>query len=247
MTRYAHDNVMPVEGSAAPKKEQVADMFNSIAHRYDFLNRFLSAGIDVRWRKNAIRELRELPADHILDVATGTGDMALLAEKMLKTRQITGLDISEGMLAIGRDKIERLGLSGKIRLETGDAETIKHPDNSFDAVMVAFGVRNFQHLEKGLQEIRRVLKPGGKLVVLEFSKPQAMGIRQAYGFYMDVLTPAIGKLFSKNRNAYQYLNQSIKLFPEGKNFTSILDRLGYLDTYCKPQLLGICSIYCGKK
>jgi demethylmenaquinone methyltransferase/2-methoxy-6-polyprenyl-1,4-benzoquinol methylase len=151
------------------------------------------------------------------------------------------------MLAMGRKKIKQLGLDSKIELATGDAETINHPDNSFDAVMVAFGVRNFQHLEKGLSEIRRVLKPGGKLVVLEFSKPRTFGIRHLYGFYMDALTPAIGRIFSKNRSAYQYLNQSIKKFPEGKNFTSILDRLGYSGTNCKPQLFGICSIYCGRK
>lgn len=247
MSEYAHDNVVPFEGSAVPKKLQVADMFDAIAHRYDFLNRFLSAGIDLKWRKSAIRELKAERPGHVLDMATGTGDMAILAEKMLKPAKITGMDISEGMLAIGRKKIEQLGLSRIISLVTGDAETINAPDNSFDAVMVAFGVRNFQHLENGLQEIRRVLKPGGKLVVLEFSKPRGTGIRQLYGFYMDVFTPAIGKLFSKNRSAYQYLNQSIKHFPEGKNFTSILDRLGYSDTYCKPQHLGICSIYCGRK
>jgi len=222
-------------------------MFDDIAFRYDFLNHFLSGGIDVGWRKKAIRQLSSLQPKQILDIATGTADMAIIESAILNPEKITGIDISEGMLEIGRKKIDRLGLSNKIELINGDSETINFADNSFDAVTVAFGVRNFEDLEKGLSEIKRVLKPGGKLVVLECTKPKMIVIKQLYNVYMNRITPAIGKLFSKNRNAYSYLNESIKKFPEGKNFTSILNNLGYKNTYCKPLTLGTCSIYCGEK
>ena len=247
MVKYDHDSVMPEEGSDLSKKEQVAGMFDSIAYRYDFLNRFLSAGIDITWRKNALKELKKLDPKKILDVATGTADVAIMATNSLHPEKIIGIDISDGMLDFGRKKIERLKLGKVIELVNGDSETINFADNSFDAVTVAFGVRNFQNLEKGLGEIKRVLRPGGKLVVLEFSKPKTVGIKQLYNVYMKVVAPGMGKLFSKNRNAYKYLDESIKKFPEGKNFTTILDNLGYRNTYCKPQSLGICSIYCGEK
>ena len=247
MVKYDHDSVMPEEGSHLSKKEQVAGMFDSIAYRYDFLNRFLSAGIDIIWRKNALKELKKLDPKKILDVATGTADVAIMATNRLHPEKIIGIDISDGMLNFGRKKIEKLNLGKVIELVNGDSETINFADNSFDAVTVAFGVRNFQNLEKGLGEIKRVLRPGGKLVVLEFSKPKTVGIKQLYNVYMKVVAPGMGKLFSKNRNAYKYLDESIKKFPEGKNFTNILDNLGYRNTYCKPQSLGICSIYCGEK
>ncbi len=247
MVKYDHDSVMPEEGSDLSKKEQVAGMFDSIAYRYDFLNRFLSAGIDITWRKNALKELKKLDPKKILDVATGTADVAIMATNSLHPEKIIGIDISDGMLNFGRKKIEKLNLGKVIELVNGDSETINFADNSFDAVTVAFGVRNFQNLEKGLSEIKRVLRPGGKLVVLEFSKPKTVGIKQLYNVYMKVVAPGMGKLFSKNRNAYKYLDESIKKFPEGKNFTTILDNLGYRNTYCKPQSLGICSIYCGEK
>ena len=247
MVKYDHDSVMPEEGSDLSKKEQVAGMFDSIAYRYDFLNRFLSAGVDIIWRKNALKELKNLDPKKILDVATGTADVAIMATNSLHPEKIIGIDISDGMLDFGRKKIERLKLGKVIELVNGDSETINFADNSFDAVTVAFGVRNFQNLEKGLGEIKRVLRPGGKLVVLEFSKPKTVGIKQLYNVYMKVVAPGMGKLFSKNRNAYKYLDESIKKFPEGKNFTTILDNLGYRNTYCKPQSLGICSIYCGEK
>jgi len=247
MVKFDHDSVVPDQQSGLSKKEQVAGMFDSIAHRYDFLNRFLSAGIDIIWRKNALKELKSNNPKVILDVATGTADVAIMAVKILHPKKITGIDISDGMLDFGRKKIANLGLNETIELVNGDSETINFADNTFDAVTVAFGVRNFQHLEKGLAEIKRVLKPGGKLVVLEFSKPHTMGVKQVYNLYMQVVAPGVGKLFSKNRNAYKYLDESIKKFPEGKNFTSILDNLGYRNTYCKPQSLGICSIYCGEK
>ncbi|MEO6719456.1 MAG: bifunctional demethylmenaquinone methyltransferase/2-methoxy-6-polyprenyl-1,4-benzoquinol methylase UbiE [Ferruginibacter sp.] len=247
MTQFAHDKVVPLEDSTLSKKEQVADMFDNIAHRYDFLNRFLSAGIDIQWRKKAIRQLKDIDPKEILDVATGTADVAIMTAQILQPKKIIGIDISDGMLALGRKKIEKQGLNHLIELLNGDSETIKFNDNTFDAVTVAFGVRNFQHLEKGLSEIKRVLKPGGKLVVLEFSKPKAPVIKQIYNVYMNVVAPGFGRLFSKNRNAYKYLDESIKKFPEGQNFTNILDNLGYKNTFRKPLSFGICSIYCGVK
>ncbi len=247
MTEFAHDNVVPLKDSDLSKKDQVANMFDNIAHRYDFLNRFLSAGVDIWWRKKAIRQLKKLQPKKILDVATGTADVAIMTTTILDPEKITGIDISDGMLEIGREKIKKKGLEKIIELLNGDSETINFADNSFDAVTVAFGVRNFQNLEKGLTEIKRVLKPGGKLVVLEFSQPKTFGVTQVYNVYMKFVAPNVGKVFSKNRNAYKYLDESIKKFPEGKNFTLILDNLGYTNTYCKPLSLGICSIYCGEK
>lgn len=247
MTDYAHDTVVPYKNSDLAKKEQVAGMFNDIAFRYDFLNRFLSAGIDIRWRKKAIKQLLALQPKTILDVATGTADVAIMASGILNPDKITGIDISDGMLELGRKKVEKLGLGQKIELLNGDSETINFKNESFDAVTVAFGVRNFENLEKGLAEILRVLKPGGKLVVLEFSKPRSAIVKAFYNLYMKVICPMAGKIFSKNRDAYQYLDESIQQFPEGKKFTAILDNLGYRNTYTKPLSLGICSIYCGEK
>ena len=180
MTEFAHDIIVPSKGSDLSKKDQVADMFDNIAYRYDFLNRFLSAGIDIWWRKKAIRQLIKLNPKNILDVATGTADVAIMTTAILHPDKITGIDISDGMLEIGRIKIKKRGLENTIELLNGDSETIKFADNSFDAVTVAFGVRNFEHLEKGLGEIKRVLKPGGKLVILEFSQPQTTGVKQLY-------------------------------------------------------------------
>ena len=247
MSDYAHDTVVPDKNSELGKKQQVAGMFDDIAFRYDFLNRFLSAGIDIRWRKKALKQLENKKPQLILDVATGTADVAIMASRLLKPNKITGIDISDGMLEIGRKKIQKLDLQNTIELLNGDCETINFSDDSFDAVTVAFGVRNFENLEKGLSEIKRVLKPGGKLVVLEFSKPKSTVVKVVYNLYMKVITPNVGKIFSKNRNAYQYLDESINKFPEGKNFTVILDKLGYRNTYTKPLSLGICSIYCGEK
>ena len=247
MSNYAHDTVVPYKHSQLGKKEQVAGMFNDIAFRYDFLNRFLSAGIDVTWRKKAIKQLEKIKPKTILDVATGTADVAILASGMLNPEKITGIDISDGMLDVGRKKIQKLGLQNTIELLNGDCETINFKNDSFEAVTVAFGVRNFENLEKGLIEILRVLKPGGKLVVLEFSKPKSAVVKSMYNLYMKIICPNVGKIFSKNRSAYQYLDESINKFPEGKNFTAILDKLGYRNTYIKPLSLGICSIYCGEK
>lgn len=247
MAKFAHDEVVPYQNSGLNKKEQVADMFNSIAYRYDFMNRFLTAGIDVWWRKKAISQLKELLPKKILDVATGTADVAILTYQLLKPERITGIDISEGMLELGRKKLEKLGLSDKIELRSGDSEVIRFEADTFDAVTVAFGVRNFQNLEKGLREMRRVLRPGGKLVVLEFSKSKNKAFAGICNFYMNVITPAVGKLFAKNKDAYQYLNDSVQAFPEGQTFITIMNEAGFTQTYLKTLSFGICTIYCGSK
>jgi demethylmenaquinone methyltransferase/2-methoxy-6-polyprenyl-1,4-benzoquinol methylase len=246
MTEFPHDRIKPFSEERS-KKEQVSEMFDGIAGRYDFMNRFLSAGIDVSWRKKAINEFRKDRPQHILDVATGTGDMAIRAAKMLKPQKITGIDISPKMLELGREKIKKENLFTAVELVSGDSETINFADNTFDAVMVAFGVRNFENLQKGLSEIHRVMKPGAKLVVLEFSKPEAGLIRGLYNWYMGRLAPGIAKIFNQNKQAYQYLNESSKAFPDRQQFVDILKGVGYADTYFKPLSLGICCIYCGRK
>ena len=246
MTQFAHDNIKPFSGEGS-KKAQVSEMFDDIAPRYDFMNRFLSAGIDVGWRRKAINRFRKDAPQTLLDVATGTGDMAILAAKMLRPQKIVGIDISEKMLQFGRKKIEKEQLGTKIELVGGDGETINFPDNSFDGVMVAFGVRNFEHLEKGLKEIFRVLKPGGQLVVLEFSKPRIAGIKSLYNLYMGVIAPQMARWFNQNKKAYQYLNESAKAFPDRQQFETILKQTGYSDTEWKPLSLGICCIYSGRK
>lgn len=247
MAKYDHDTVVPYSDSELSKKQQVTDMFNRIAFRYDFMNRFLSAGIDVAWRKKALKQLLKEKPKVILDVATGTGDVAIMAYELLKPDNIIGIDISDKMLEIGRGKVLKLGLDKQIELQSGDSEAINFPDGSFDAVTVAFGVRNFEHLEKGLSEIRRVLKKDGKLVVLEFSKPKIAGIAQLYNLYMGIVAPQMASMVSKNRKAYQYLTKSVREFPEGKDFVRILNNVGFRDTSCKRLSLGICSIYCGVK
>ncbi len=246
-TPLPHDKIIPFKDSGKTKKEQVADMFDRIACRYDLMNRFLSARIDVRWRKKAIKMLKKDNPQHILDVATGTADMALMAYALLKPAQITGIDISEGMLELGRKKIEKEGLTEYIRLQSGDAETIKFADNTFDAVMVAFGVRNFENLEKGLSEIKRVLRPGGRLIVLEFSKPRRRAVKSLYNLYMGIVTPQVARWFRQNKEAYEYLNESANAFPDRQLFTDILKKVGYSDTEFQPLTLGICCIYSGKK
>ena len=247
MAKFAHDDVVPYKQSNLDKKHQVAEMFNSIACRYDFLNRFLSAGIDVRWRKKVIAELKEVHPEIILDVATGTADVAIMAYNILHPKKITGIDISEGMLEEGRKKIEKLQLQNVIELQYGDSETINYPANLFDAVTVAFGVRNFQNLEKGLHEMLRVLKPGGKLTVLEFSRPRQKAFKFFYNFYMRVIAPKAGSVFANNKDAYQYLNNSVQAFPEREQFTQLMQKTGFKKIYYKPLSLGICCIYCGSK
>lgn len=221
-------------------------MFDSISGNYDFLNHFLSLGIDIRWRKKAIKLLASGKPKLILDVATGTGDFAVETLK-LNPDKVIGVDISEGMLEVGRKKIKDKGYDGRIELKSGDSENLPFEENKFDAVIVAFGVRNFENLEKGLAEMHRVLKPGGRMVVLEFSKPRMFPFQQLYNFYFTFILPKIGRLISKDPAAYTYLPESVQAFPDGDNFVSILNRLGFKDTLCKPLTLGISSLYTGVK
>lgn len=247
MSDYKHDHIVPFKDSTISKKEQVAEMFNRIAFRYDFLNHFLSGGIDRGWRRKAIAELNALKPKTILDVATGTADMPVMMIKSLSPENVVGIDISEGMLEIGRKKILRLNLSNKIQLQSGDAENIRYSNDSFSAATVAFGVRNFQNLEKGLAEIYRILEPGGKLVVLEFSKPEKGIFLPFYKIYMRMVAPGIGKMISGSLDAYKYLNNSVNAFPEGESFEAVLGKTGFRETYFKKLSLGICTIYCGTK
>jgi demethylmenaquinone methyltransferase/2-methoxy-6-polyprenyl-1,4-benzoquinol methylase len=242
-----HDHIVPYKDSVDGKKEQVADMFNRISGKYDVMNRFLSARIDILWRKKAIRTLKHIKPEHILDVATGTGDMAILAYKILKPKRITGIDISRGMLEIGIKKVDKEGLGAIIHLQPGDSETINFAENTFDAVMVAFGVRNFGDLDAGLKEMKRVLRPGGKLLVLEFSKPKSAIIRGFYKIYMGIICPQVARIFKQNREAYNYLERSANAFPDKQQFTDILKKAGYNGTGYKPLSLGICCIYTGTK
>ena len=242
-----HDHITPFDDKGTGKKEQVKRMFDSLACRYDLLNRVLSIGIDKGWRKKAIGLLKKDNPQWILDVASGTGDMAIMSAKMLKPAKITGIDISAQMLAVGKNKIEKEGLTQIIQLQTGDSETINFPQDTFDAITVAFGVRNFETLEDGLKEMMRVLKPGGQLVVLEFSKPKNMVIRKLYNLYMGLVAPQMAGLFSQNKKAYKSLNESAKAFPDRQQFIDILKKIGYSATSYKTLSLGICCIYSGRK
>lgn len=240
------ETVTPYQNNAA-KKEQVADMFNNISKTYDFLNHFLSLGIDIIWRKKAINELKADKPKLILDVATGTGDFAFEALSILKPEKIIGVDISQGMLDIARQKIDKRGMQSQFEVKLGDSEKLPFEANGFDAVTVAYGVRNFEDLQKGLNDIHRVLKPGGKAVILEFSKPKAFPVKQLYNFYFNYITPGIGKLFSKDARAYSYLPESVAAFPDGKTFTALMQKAGFSNTKCRPLAFGICSIYTGVK
>lgn len=229
------------------KKAKVNAMFDSIAHRYDFLNHLLSFGIDRIWRRKAIKIIgREIKPVKILDVATGTGDLAIASLK-LKPDSVTGIDISENMLAIGRTKINKLGLSEKITLFQGDSEKIESENNFFDVAMVAFGVRNFSNPLIGLKEMNRVLRRGGMIMVLEFSKPSSFPFSYVYKFYFLNILPFVGRLFSKDKNAYTYLPESVMMFPDNEKFMSLLSEAGFVDVRQKKLSGGIASIYTGKK
>ena len=238
--------VVPYKNTTKGKKEQVAEVFDNISPKYDFLNHFLSLGIDVRWRRKAINVLRPTNPKRILDIATGTGDFALMSLK-LKPDEVIGIDISEGMLAMGKEKINKRGLEKIIQLEKGDSENLRFEDNSFDASIVAFGVRNFENLEKGLSEIYRVLKPGGTFIVLEFSKPGSFPFKQLYNFYFKYILPKIGSSISKDDVAYSYLPESVRAFPDGNKFIKVLEDTGFNNTTWKPLTFGISSIYTGRK
>ncbi len=222
-------------------------MFDSIAWRYDFLNHFLSLHIDKIWRRKAVNELRGRTLDRVLDVATGTADLALAVQKRLRPRHIVGIDISEGMLEIGRKKIEKKGLGQQIALLHGASENIPFDDRTFDAVTVAFGVRNFENLEKGLHEMLRVLKPGGKVVILEFSVPKNRFFRSLYYFYFLRILPFVGRLVSKDAGAYTYLPDSVRSFPSGAYFKKIAESCGYSKVTVRTLSFGIACIYTGVK
>lgn len=238
--------VLPYKEESSGKKDQVAKMFNNISGSYDFLNHFLSLGIDRGWRKKAIKILRSHNPKVILDVATGTGDFALQALD-LNPDKVIGVDISEGMLEVGRKKVASRQLSPKVELLQGDSENLQFEGNKFDAVTVGFGVRNFENLEKGLAEILRVMKPGAMLVILEFSRPKRFPFRQGYNFYFKKILPNIGRLVSKDKSAYTYLPQSVDAFPDGKDFENILQKVGFKNTTCEPLTFGISSIYTARK
>ena len=238
--------VKPDYNSSKSKKEQVEEMFDNVAANYDFLNRLLSFRIDVLWRKKVIKMLKPYQPKHILDLATGTADLAIELVN-LKPTQIIGGDLSAQMLAVGQTKIEAKKLTSVIQLVKTDAEKMPFNDNQFDAITIAFGVRNFENLSKGLAEMNRVLKPGGQLFILEFSKVKTFPIKQFYNFYFRYITPTIGKLFSKSNQAYSYLPNSVAVFPEGEEMCVILQESGFKNTLCKPVSFGIASIYKAEK
>lgn len=238
--------VVPYQEDPGAKKQQVARMFNNISRRYDFLNHFLSLGIDILWRRKAIRLLGDLHPRIILDVATGTGDFAI-ESLSLNPEKVIGVDISEGMLEVGRTKLKNRGMDTRIELLTGDSEKLPFEDNFFDAVIVAFGVRNFENLKLGLSEMLRVVRPGGRVVILEFSRPSKFPMKQLYNLYFTAILPRIGRWISRDSSAYRYLPESVKAFPDGTDFLNVLSALGYKNPQCDPLTFGISSLYWGSK
>ncbi len=239
-------NVTPYKDSSLGKKEQVAQMFDTISGNYDGLNRVISFGIDVKWRKKVLKLVADKNPRQILDIATGTGDLAILMART-NAERIVGLDISAGMLEVGRNKIAEKKLSDKIEMMLADSEDMPFDDNSFDAITVAFGIRNFEHLEKGLAEILRVLKPGGIFVILETSNPTKAPFKQGYFFYTKYILPLIGKFFSKDNAAYGYLSESASVFPYGEALNNILRKVGFIDVKAMPQTFGVATIYSASK
>jgi len=239
-------NVTPYKDSGLGKKEQVAQMFDTISGNYDGLNRVISFGIDIKWRKKVLKLVAAKNPKTILDIATGTGDLAILMAQTQAT-EIIGADISEGMMEVGRKKVTEKGLDSKIKLVYGDSENLPFQDNYFDAITVAFGVRNFETLEKGLAEILRVLKPNGIFVILETSVPTKFPYKQGYSFYSKYLLPLIGRLFSKDRSAYAYLSESASVFPHGEALNNILRKIGFIEVKNMPQTFGVATIYSASK
>ena len=238
--------VTPYKDSDLSKKEQVAQMFDTISGNYDGLNRVISFGIDVKWRKKVLKLVSDTNPETILDIATGTGDLAILMAST-SAKKIIGLDISAGMLEVGKKKIEEKKLSQKIEMVLGDSEAMPYPDNYFDAITVSFGIRNFETLEKGLSEILRVLKPNGIFVILETSVPTKFPFKQGYSFYSKNILPLIGKLFSKDNVAYGYLSESASVFPFGEKLNNILTKVGFIDVQAMPQTFGVATIYKASK
>ena len=240
-------NVTPYKDSNLGKKEQVTQMFDTISGEYDGLNRVISFGIDQKWRENVVQIVDSVSPKNILDIATGTGDLAIMFAEKTKAEKIVGLDISEGMLNVGRSKITKKNLDNRIEMVVGDSEKLPFSDNYFDAITVSFGVRNFETLETGLAEILRVLKPKGKFVILETSVPTKFPFKQGYLFHSNVLLPLIGKLFSKDKKAYGYLSESAANFPYGEKLNNILRKVGFIDVQNQPQTFGVASIYISSK
>lgn len=238
MKPYGNDDVS--------KKEEVAEMFNNISKRYDFLNHFLSLGIDKIWRKKAVKKLRAIEPKKILDLATGTGDFAIALLKLNPT-EVIGMDISSGMLEVGKVKMKKRKVDNIISMRLGDSENLPFEDGYFDALTVGFGVRNYENLEKGLSEMLRVLRPGGKAVILEFSKPKKFPVKQYYAFHSKYVIPFFGKRISKDTKAYEYLPESVAAFPEGKDFEAILSKIGYKNVDGQLVSGGIATIYSGTK
>ncbi len=239
-------NITPYKDSELGKKEQVAQMFDTISGNYDGLNRVISFGIDIKWRKKVLQLVSDKNPKIVLDIATGTGDLAILMTAT-SAEKIIGLDISAGMLDVGRKKIEAKKLSDKIEMILADSENMPFEDNTFDAITVAFGVRNFETLDKGLAEILRVLKPNGIFVILETSVPEKTPYKQGYTFYSKNILPLIGKLFSKDNSAYQYLSESASVFPYGEALNNILKKIGFIDVVSMPQTFGVATIYSASK
>lgn len=238
--------VKPYSSADKSKKEEVAEMFDNISGKYDFLNHFLSLGIDKLWRKKAIKMLRDIQPKKIIDLATGTGDFAIAALKLNPT-EVAGVDISEGMLAKGRIKMKKRKVDNIISMNYGDSENLPFEDGYFDALTVGFGVRNYENLEKGLSEMLRVIRPEGRAIILEFSKPKHFPIKQLFNFYSKRIIPFLGKVISKDKRAYAYLPESVEAFPEGQDFLDILSKVGYRNVRAKTVSGGIATIYVGEK
>jgi len=238
--------ITPYKDSELGKKEQVAQMFDNISGNYDGLNRVITFGIDVKWRKKVLKLVSDKNPQTILDIATGTGDLAILMSET-KAPKIIGADISEGMMEVGRKKIADKNLQSRVTLQYGDSENLPFEDNTFDAITVAFGIRNFENLEKGFAEILRVLKPGGIFVILETSVPTKFPFKQGYAFHMKVILPLVGRLFSKEGRAYSYLAESASVFPFGEKLNNILRKIGFIEVKHLPQTMGVATIYTASK
>ncbi|SFN63532.1 demethylmenaquinone methyltransferase / 2-methoxy-6-polyprenyl-1,4-benzoquinol methylase [Paenimyroides ummariense] len=240
------DQINPYKDSNLGKKQQVEQMFDTISGNYDSLNRMISLGTDQGWRRKVLKMVSDTNPESILDIATGTGDLAILLSKS-NAKRIVGLDLSAGMLEVGKTKVNALGLQNKIEMIQGDSENLPFQDNTFDAITVAFGIRNFENLEKGLSEILRVLKPNGIFVILETSVPTKFPFKQGYNFYMKTFMPLMGKVFSKDQKAYEYLSESAKNFPYGEKLNAILQKVGFKNVKHNPQTMGVATIYSASK
>ena len=229
------------------KKEQIGRMFDNVAWRYDGLNRALSMGIDIGWRRKLIKKMKAYNPKTILDMATGTADLAIMAAKRIPEAHVTGIDLSTNMVQLGNEKVDKKGLKDRVHLSVGDSEDIQHGENNFDAAMVSFGVRNFENLALGLGELHRVLKPGAPLMILEFSKPTIFPVKQVFNLYFNLVVPTIGKLFSKDQSAYRYLYESVQSFPDYQKMADIMSEVGFKNCKWHSLSFGICCLYIGEK